>query len=64
LADPHPHLVVSLTAMRITVRPTDMRIAAGQLIRAGTLTGDSGTKTRVQTSAMTIATSGNQNSQW
>ena len=43
--------------------PPLISAAAGQLIRPGTRTGDSGTNRHVHTAAATISTSGNQKSQ-
>ena len=54
-AEPQPHVVVSLIAIRTSVIPALISAAAGQLIRPGTRTGDSGTKRHVQTAATTIS---------
>src|SRR5438128_10146692 len=62
-APPHPHAVVSLTAIKTSVMPVLINTAAGQLMRPGTRTGDSGTNLQVQIAAATIRTSGSQNSQ-
>ena len=63
LGEPQPHVIVSLTATRITDMPPLISVAASQLIRPGTRTGDSGTKRQVQTADTTITTSGTQYSQ-
>src|SRR5579862_9885912 len=62
-ADPHPHVVVSLTATSASEIPALINAAAPQLMRPGTRTGDSGTKRHVQKAAGTMTTSGIQNSQ-
>ncbi|HEY8810715.1 MAG TPA: hypothetical protein VIM28_11925 [Solirubrobacterales bacterium] len=62
--DTHPHSVVWLIARSTAEMPIVISAAAGQLIRPGTRTGDSGTRRQVRTAAATIATSGIQKSQW
>src|SRR5690242_20518846 len=49
--EPHPQVVVSLIAIRINVIPALISAAAGQLMRPGTRTGDSGTNRHVHTAA-------------
>src|SRR5258708_11554028 len=61
--DPQPHLVVSLIASSTVEMPIVISAAAGQLIRPGTRTGDSGMNRQVATAAISVATSGIQNSQ-
>ena len=61
--NPQPHVIVSLTAIRITDMPTLINAAASQLTRPGTRTGDSGTNRQVHTADTTITISGNQYSQ-
>ena len=62
--DPQPQLGASLIASNTAAMPTDISVAAVQLMRPGALTGDSGTNSPVATAATTAATSGTQNSQW
>ncbi len=62
-AEPQPQTVVSLIATSASDMPALINTAAGQLIRPGTRTGDSGTKRQVQNAAGTISSSGIQNSQ-
>src|SRR5580692_1103951 len=62
-AEPQPHVVVSLMAISTVERPIVISAAASQLIRPGTVTGDSGMYLQVATAAIRIATSGIQNSQ-
>src|SRR6476469_7053799 len=64
LGDPQPQVVAWLIATSRTTRPDDIRVAASQLTRPGTLIGDSGTMRQVASVVIRITISGAQKSQW
>ena len=61
---PQPHVEPWLIATSTATSHDDSSAAPTQLTRPGERTGDSGTKKKVAIVAMTVAASGNQNSQW
>src|ERR1700691_2340396 len=64
LGDPQPQLVVWLIEISTIDMPIVIKVAASQLTRPGTRTGDSGMKRHVANAASTVGIKGSQNSQW
>ena len=63
-ASPQPHAEVWVIPSSSRTSQEESSSAPTQSTLPGDLTGDSGTKKTVATVALTVTTSGNQNSQW
>src|SRR6202046_3736449 len=64
LGDLQPQLVVWLIEISTIAMPIVIKVAASQLMRPGTRTGDSGMKRQVAIAASTVGIKGIQKSQW